>query len=629
MRVRAVSMIGLCILALHAAWASNVAGGNGDHHDVSLKKHGETYAFDNGNLQVELDGPNATITSMRYRGTDFINRVGNHEQIYWSMDGGSSYQNPRGAVCAVKADTPDMADVGCKEKYNGSQPHAFDIEIHYVLRRGATGLYVYAILSHPADYPATSVGEWRIVWQTPQQGDKWLLEKIYVDKTRHWVMPTPAELAQRIPTPIKEISFFRSGPWKDQGESKYTYSATYEDIHCFGFASDIHRLGAWTVLGSYEYYNDGPRKQDLTGLDAGMTHHFGRNHYDGTGISVAAGENWSKIFGPFLLYLNADGDGDTLWRDAQQQADAERAAWPYAWLKDVPEYPSEAERGTIQGKFAISDPLKPQQTGNTAWIGLTQPPQDGDFQSESKNYQYWSRVGADGRFTIPHVRPGDYTLYAFVNGETGQYVQQHVTVTAGKTLELPPITWVIPRKGTWLAWEIGTPDRDTLEFRHGNNYFMPYLYKGFPLEFPNPLVYTVGSSRPEKDWNYAQSGYHPQNAQPQPWPWQIRFKLASIPPSGTANLILAIAGSNRAKVHVSVNGGATTYDFVPLMNAGNALLRQGSHAKYSVQEVPIPLSSLHAGDNVIELTETNFKEDAAYVSYDYLALEMPGPVPAK
>lgn len=610
------------------AWA-NVPGGNGDRRDVKLKHTGELYEFDNGNVQAEVDGPSATVTSLKYHGTDFIPHTGSHEAIYWSMDGGASYQNPRGAVCVVKTDTAEMADVGCKEKYNGSQPHAFDIEIHYVLRRGATGLYVYAILNHPASYPETSVGEWRIVWQTPQQSGKWLLEKIYVDNVRHWVMPTPAELANRIPTPIKEISFFRSGPWMNQGESKYTYSATYEDIHTFGFASDVHKLGAWTVLGGYEYYNDGPRKQDLTALDGGMTHHFGRNHYDGTGIHVAAGEEWSKIFGPFLLYLNADADGDALWHDAQAQAQAEASAWPYAWLKDVPEYPSEAERGGVKGKFVVADALKPQQTSKGAWIGLTQPPAGADFQQEAKNYQYWSRVNADGSYTIPHVRPGTYTLYAFVNGETGQYVQQNVTVAAGAPAELPEITWTVPRQGTWMAWEIGTPDRDSTEFRHGNNFFMPYLYKGFALEFANPLVYTVGVSRADKDWNYAQSGYHPPKGEAVAWPWQIKFNLAAVPASGTANLVIAVAGSNRAHVRVAVNGGKTTHDFTPPMNAGNALLRQSSHAKYSVENVAIPVSSLKVGENVIQLTETNYKEDAAYISYDYLALEMPGAPPAK
>ena len=627
-QLRRIALTIALIFALRLP-ASTVPGGNGDLGKVSISLHGETYDLDNGNVKVSVDGPSATVTQFRFHNTDFIPSNGKHDAIYWSMDGGATYQNPSHAKCTIKTNTPDMADVGCKVKYDGSQPHQFDIDIHYVLRRGNTGLYVYAILSHPASYPDASVGEWRIVWQTPQQGDKFLLEKIYVDKARHWEMPTPAVYANRIPTPIKEISFFRSGPWANKGESKYTYNATYEDIGTFGFASDIHKVGAWTVLGSYEYYNDGPRKQDLTGLEGGMTHHFGRNHYGGTGIHVKAGEEWSKIFGPFFLYLNAGGDGDTLWHDAQQQAATEQAAWPYAWLTGLPEYPSAPERGSVSGKFVVADKLKPAQTGAKAWIGLTQPPPDLDFQTESKNYQYWVHTAPDGTFKIPNARPGNYTLYAFVDGETGQYKQENVTVTAGKDSPLGDVQWAVPRTGTWLAWEIGKPDRDTTEFFHGNDYFMPYLYKGFSLDFPNPLVYTVGTSNPARDWNYAQSAYHPVGKDPEPWAWQIKFALPpGTPTQGNANLILAFAGAgHKARLKVSANGSEIG-SVSPELEEGNSLLRQGSHDKYSVKTLSIPLSQLHAGNNTIELVETNYKADDSYVMYDYLALEMPGTPPS-
>lgn len=617
--------IGLALLLVLVASPAmaNVAGGNGDRANVTLNHHGEEYTLANGNVTATILGPEGSVVSLKYHGTNLIASSGKHDQIYWSMDGGKSYQNPGGMKCTVKADTTDMADVGCKETYNGSQPHAFDIEIHYCLRRGMTGLYVYALLSHPASYPATSVGEWRVVWQTPDQGGKWLFEKIYVDKTRHWVYPTKDELDHAIATPIKEITIMRSGPWQNRGESKYTYAANYEDIGTFGFASDVHQLGAWTVMGAFEYYNDGPRKQDLTALDGGMTHHFGRNHFGDTGIAVAAGEQWSKVFGPFLLYANGGAEGDALWHDAQAQSAAEQAAWPYAWLTGVAEYPSEAERGSAAGTFAISDAFKPAARVSGAWIGLTQPPPGADFQSETKNYQYWSRVAADGSFTIPHVRPGTYALYAFADGEVGQYLQENVAVSADQQTSLGKVTWTIPRPaGGHLAWELGTPDRDTLEFKHGDDYFQPYLYKTFALEMPNPLVYTIGKSSPAKDWNYMQSAYIKPGQPAVPWLWQVKFDLQSVPKSGEATLILAMAGSNKGRLQVGVNGGVPLDTFSPPLNDGNSLLRQSSHGKYSVKRIAIPMGKLRVGSNSIDLTQMGLA-DADYVAYDYLALEMP------
>lgn len=69
-----------------------------------------------------------------------------------------------------------MVDVGMRQKWS-NQPQAVDIEIHYVLRRGDTGLYAYAILDHPRDYPAAGFGEWRMVWKLPDD----LLERVCVE----------------------------------------------------------------------------------------------------------------------------------------------------------------------------------------------------------------------------------------------------------------------------------------------------------------------------------------------------------------------------------------------------------------------------------------------------------------
>jgi len=157
---------------------------------------------------------------------------------------------------------------------------------------------------------------------------------------------------------------------------------------------------------------------------------------------------------------------------------------------------------------------------------------------------------------------------------------------------------------------------------------VPYLYKGFSLDFPNPLVYTVGVSKPARDWNYAQSGYHPVGKEPEPWTWQIKFNLpAGMLAEGDAKLILAFAGAgHKARVRISANG-AEVGSVSPNLEEGNSLLRQGSHDKSSVKTLAIPLSQLHAGNNTIELVETNYKEDDSYVMYDYLALEMPGTPP--
>jgi len=605
----------LSVVAISSSALSNVPGGGDTGPDVVLTDHGSTVTLDNGIVSATVVKTNAKVSSLMYRGYQMVATASNR-QIYFSMDGGSSYEQPTNCVYTVTAATPDMVDVSLRHFYT-NQPHAFDIEIHYVLRRGNTGLYVYAILDHPPNYQATSVGEWRMVWWMPSSSITFLMERIYVDALRNWEMPSVYDLNHAEPTSIAEIILLTTGVRAGLYDGKYEYSVRYSDLGTYGHASNVNNVGAWLVLGSQEFFNDGPTKQDLAPASGIIHLHFGRNHYNGSGTSVAAGEAWSKMFGPYLLYLNSDPQGgDAMWADAQAQVLAEVGAWPYAWLTNNPLYPRAEQRGTVTGQFVVSDALKPDLTGSGAWIGLAQPDPGGNWQFESKRYQYWAEVGPDGCFSIGNVRPGSYALYAFVNGVVGEYQQDGVVVAPGDTSDLGEVVWNVIHPGNSIAWEIGVPDRDSTEFRHGTDYFEPFLFQQFASEFSGPLEYTVGSSDWSTDWNYAQvSSIEPGS----PWKWRINFNLDNIN-EGNATLTLALAGSDHARIVVYVNDESRPLtSFYPDNGGGNALIREGSHAKYSVAYLNVPTFLLDLGANTITLVQGS----SGHVMYDYLNLEMP------
>ena len=137
---------------------ANVPGGGAAGPDVVLHNASANVMLENGLLTATIAKASATITSLKFRGYEMI-RDG-----YYSMDGGKRFRVPARCVFSIKTQTPEQADIGLKSFWH-NEAEAFDIEIHYVLRRGATGLYSYAVLSHPANYPATDVGEWRMVWK--------------------------------------------------------------------------------------------------------------------------------------------------------------------------------------------------------------------------------------------------------------------------------------------------------------------------------------------------------------------------------------------------------------------------------------------------------------------------------
>lgn len=437
-------------------------GAPGVGANVTLTDHGGSVTLSNGVVSATLTKDNAKFTAYTFRGVPLTTST---RQIYYSMDGGADYRQPSGCTYTVKTNTPDMVDIGMRQTWT-TQAQAVDIEVHYVLRRGDSGIYSYALLDHPASYPATSFGEWRMVWKLPDN----TFERLYVDDLRNRRMPTAADYAAASATSIAEIVKLNTGVLAGQFEGKYCYNSNYRKNPVWGHATNDEDIGVWLVTGGHEFFNDGPMKQDLAPADRILHIHFGMNHYNGSSTSIAANESWRKLYGPFLLYCNHDPAGaDACWADAKEQAAAEQAAWPYSWLTGNPDYPLASGRATVRGTLDLNDPLKPLLDGEGAWIGLAAADPGGNWQFESKRYQHWVKAGPGGNFTIPHVRPGTYTLYAFTSGATGEYKHAApVTVTAGQTLDLGTLTWNIARSGTWLAWEIGTADRDSREFRHGN-----------------------------------------------------------------------------------------------------------------------------------------------------------------
>ena len=608
-------------LVLGQAWPAHAQDAKTEA--VSLNDRGKDVVLKNDKVEVTLNKSASTISSIRMGDYDM---VAGSKPVYYSMGGGKSYRQPTGAAFRVVESTPEIAHVAFFQKWKPGSPQAVDIEVHYALTRGESGVYTYAILSHPKDYPDSGVGEWRMVWGMPAKNDReWLMEKIRVDSLRDWEMPSPADLAKAKPTGIKEIFAITSGPRAGMNDCKYDFNLEYHSVGCWGHASDKNRVGAWIVLGGYEFFNDGPTKQDLSSASGIIHIHFGRNHYEGSSTKLTAGEDWRKIHGPYLLYCNQGGNADQLWEDARRKAGTERKKWPYAWVEDKTLYPSAAQRGSVSGKLVLRDPIKPKLTAGGAWVGVSQPDPDGNWQNESNRYQYWTKATDDGTFTIPHVRPGSYTLSAFTDGVVEEFEKTNVTVKEG-TNSTGDLAWDVKHRGKKIAWEIGVPNRRATEFALGKDYFHGYGWDSFSKRFKNPLVYTIGKSDPAKDWNYAQGAYS-KNGKVEPWPWEVRFQLDEVPASGTATLIVAWASVESARVDFELNG-----DKIASLNpggGGNALLRESVHAKYSYDYVDIPVSKLRRGANRLVLTQTRNQSPTCHVMYDYLALELPEDAPAR
>jgi len=576
--------------------------------------HGTYITLDNGIVSAKITKLNAHITSYKYKGIEVL------KDGYYSMDGKADYSQPNLCEVSVKTQNDQLIDVAFKSVWRQNLRHqAVDIEAHYVIQKGLSGIYGYALLNHPASYPKTSFGEWRYVWKVPED----TFDHIMVDQMRNMELPTAADFKTAEKTSIPEAVKLTQGVKAGKYECKYEYSVEYYDVGTYGQASNKNKIGGWMVLGGYDFFNDGPTQADLNAADGGILVHFGRDHYAGSGTSVEGGEQWSKIFGPYLLYVNSGIDANAMWADAKKKVVEEKAKWPYNWLTDNPDYPLANERGSASGRFVVNDPFKPSVKGGKAWVGLTTP--GVDWEKDSKNYQYWVKAGGDGQFTIPNIRPGTYTLHAYVDGAVGEYAKDNITVNAGQTISLGDLKWDIPRNKGKLAWEIGIPNRSAKEFMFGDQYWNSFMWETYSKVLPNPIAYTVGKSDWRKDWNYVHSSYLNSEGKFVAWPWHINFKLDKLPASGVATLTFAFASVHVARLETFVNDDQNIFDsYIPGHNTGgNALVRQGIHAKYSTYVLNIPVSKLKVGDNTITLIQGRAGNRTDHIMYDYISLEVP------
>ena len=162
----------------------------------TLQEHGKEVTISNGIITAQINVAGAAISSIKYAGHEMVSTTGRHKEIYFSRDGGATYENPSHCVGKVTTQSADVVDYSCKHVYTpaAGDKAAWDIDVHFAVKRGVPGVYVYTENAHPASYPDLGVGEWRMVW-SPAEDSKDFLDTIYVDEARHWTIPSPGDFA--------------------------------------------------------------------------------------------------------------------------------------------------------------------------------------------------------------------------------------------------------------------------------------------------------------------------------------------------------------------------------------------------------------------------------------------------
>jgi rhamnogalacturonan endolyase len=661
---------------LHAADDTPVVAKAPGNVPVTLSDNRNAWILDNGIVKITVNKGNGNASSIIYKG---INIVGHPET--WE-------QLPSGQIAASVTIDPsrnngERGEVAVKG-VNGKM----DIEVRYTLQRGVSGFYAYAEYSHPANYPAAGEGESRFILEMNPTFD-WLS----VDNDRNMLMCNNRDLAAGVVIHAKEQRILSTGIYKNSVEHKYSYCGVMYKLPAYGWSSTKNHIGIYFINPSTEYIGGGASKLDLVcHMGATILDYWTSGHYaGGANVAIPAGEKWDKVVGPIFVYLNslenpkepsrsdletlAATEGNptvppawrenalALWHDALEKAREEKAAWPYDWVKGM-DYAHKNQRATVIGQLVLDDPQAASTQFPHLTVGLTHPDYTGSgsafarrsgngdlvtWEHDGNYYQFWNEGAEDGKFTLPNVLPGTYTLHAFADGVLGEFAKTNITVSAGQKLNLGQIQWKPVRYGKQI-WEIGYPDRTADKFFKGDgaNYWKWGWDIRYPLLFPHDLTYTVGKSDYHKDWFFEQVPHGTSTAwlnpeakdpanQPFGWvhtgtegqdmwrtigkgratTWTIKFNMDKSE-HGQATLRVALAGSDGDSLGVAVNGKDVGTIHTISTNALRYNTDTGVWRQYTQ---PFDASLLKAGENQIQLT-VPAGELTSGVVYDYLRLEL-------
>lgn len=596
---------------------------------VTVTEDRETFTLSNGLITAVVSKRSGDLIGMSYKGFETLSHdSGGHSAFYWSHDvsGGkdivstitiqpSENGGARGEVSIKGISGGIKMGHGPGTAKDGDFPA--DIEIRYSLGRGETGVYTYCIFDHLPEYGAATMAEARVAGKLVKD-----FTHIHVDAERSGLYPL-----------------------LNEGIDKYAYTALQADERAFGWSSPDKKLGWFLLNPSAEYLSGGPKKAEFLahGTHPTILNYWKSSHYLGANVTVAKGEQWSKVIGPFYLYVNEGDTPDAMWAEARSQLKKEEAKWPYGWVKS-PHYSNAEQRGTVKGQLKLDDAYTKTFPG-TLTVGLTHTPYEIEgwapgqnsgptiqrrieWQNDGKYYQFWkSQVSPDGRFNVPNVVAGTYTLHAYADGVLGEYAQADVTVKAGETLDLGVLNWKPVRKGA-PVWEIGTADRSAKEFAGGTRYFDVRKQFNYAEQFPNDVTFHIGHSEVAKDWFFAQMTHIDGDAEVLPFrglkgegratPYNIDFAYNG-PVSGKATLRLSITATSAPSLDILVNGKPA--GVLKLGPQDGALTRHQMYGRYYETEFVFDAALLKAGENRLTLSLPAGPLNNG-VAYDYLRLEV-------
>jgi hypothetical protein len=355
-----------------------------------------------------------------------------------------------------------------------SSSNAFTWSQHHILFANDPGIHIYFVLDHGPGNIAGGIGQ-----------IQWVLRSDLTQFTNTYSVNTGLGNLGATAVPLPNAVLFGTGlvpgtnvqdatsdlhglplpqGYRREFYTKYDYSS-YEYLHqaegVYGTA-----MAAWMVVPSQESLTGGPTKQDLIFTGNLLIMEAYSNHLNNqSSFPVPQDAVMHRLYGPFYLHFNAFSSTHPTAASLYQEALASAAQLQLAYDGEAELLNSGYAPSTGRGEVHASIEGAKGLDLNQAWAVLSD--NQTNVQYSHAGRQYWVNINPGGIANFHNVAPGTYRLSVYALGQWGELRQDNVTVNANQTTNTS-VSFTGENFGSLAPiWTIGTADRSSHEFLHG------------------------------------------------------------------------------------------------------------------------------------------------------------------
>ena len=394
-------------------------------------------------------------------------------------------------------------------EWPASTSNAFTWSQHCLMFANDPGVHVYFVLDHGAGDKAGSIGQiqWVVRSDLSQFTNTYSVNSGLANLGATSV-PMPDAVLFGIKDPgrnVQDATVDLHGltlptGFRREFYTKYDYSS-YEYLHR---AEGVYgsTMAAWMVVPSSESLTGGPTKQDLIFTGNLLIMEAYSNHLDNQiSFPVPADAVMHRLYGPFYLHLNAFSSTNPTPASLYQEALSAGQTYAADYGMDTKLVQSGYVPSTARGEVQVKVNGTKGMNLNQAWAVLSD--NQTNFQYSHAGNEYWVNINPDGIANFHNVVPGTYRLSVYALTQWGELRKDGISVAANQTTRLG-VDLAPENFGTDAPiWTIGTADRSSHEFLHGQIANPIDLDANYADQYTARLANSIQDDREYwGNWNY-------------------------------------------------------------------------------------------------------------------------------